>query len=89
MGLGWITDTSLLPGEGGLLQNYSGEEFTVTCIGEVLQGNLTKPIPAGLSIRSSMVPEAGGITTCWALDRKTAWQPATSCIGTIIFGTVT
>lgn len=62
-GLGWLSDTSLLPGEGGLIQNYSGEPFTVTFIGEVLQGNLIKPVPVGLSIRSSMVPQAGGITT--------------------------
>jgi hypothetical protein len=47
----------------GFIQNITGQPFTITFIGEVLQGHLTRPIPAGLSVRSSMVPQAGGITS--------------------------
>jgi hypothetical protein len=60
---GWLPDTSLLPGEGGFLFNPTDGLIAVTFIGEVLQGHLTKAIPAGVSIRSSMVPQAGGITS--------------------------
>lgn len=37
--------------------------FVVTFIGEVLQGNLVNPIPAGYSWRSSMMPKGGYLTT--------------------------
>jgi len=33
--------------------------FTVTFVGEVPQGSLKNPIPAGFSIKSSQVPQAG------------------------------
>lgn len=45
------------PGEGAVL--LSNEPFTNTFVGEVMQGNLTNAFPAGLSIRASMVPQAG------------------------------
>jgi len=60
---GWLPDTSLLPGEGGFLFNPTTEPIAVTFIGEVLQGHLAKTIPTGVSIRSSMVPQAGGVTS--------------------------
>jgi outer membrane protein assembly factor BamB len=60
---GWLPDTPLLPGEGGFVFNPEAGPITVTFIGEVLQGYLSNSIPAGVSIRSSMVPQSGGITS--------------------------
>jgi hypothetical protein len=51
---------TLNPGEGAIIQSTS--PFTNTFVGEVLQGNLTNSFPAGFSIRSSMVPQAGTLT---------------------------
>ncbi len=60
-GDGWDPNTSLAPGEGGFLRNASADPVTVTFVGEVKQGSLVNEIPAGFSIKSSMVPQAGGI----------------------------
>ena len=60
---GWLPNATLLPGEGGFLFNPTAGSITVAFIGEVLQGHLTKTIPSGVSIRSSMVPQVGGITS--------------------------
>jgi hypothetical protein len=60
---GWLPDADLLPGEGGFIFNPTASPFTVMLIGEVLQGHLARTIPSGVSIRSSMVPQAGGITS--------------------------
>src|SRR5207302_819764 len=35
---------------------------TVNFIGEVVQGEITNGIPAGYSVRSSMIPRAGSVT---------------------------
>jgi hypothetical protein len=53
--------TTLRPGEGALV--YAPEPFTQTFVGEVPQGALTNRLSAGLSLCSSIVPQAGGITT--------------------------
>jgi len=60
-GLGWFPDGSatLNPGEGAFINNASAAAFTVTFVGEVPQGSLVNNIPAGFSIRSSQVPQAG------------------------------
>jgi len=50
-------------GEGGLFFNPTRETFSLQFCGEVPQGNLLNPIPAGFSIRSSLVPMAGRINT--------------------------
>jgi hypothetical protein len=47
------------PGEGVFVRNTSANEITITFVGEVPQGDLKNPLPAGLSIRASMVPQAG------------------------------
>jgi len=60
---GWTEDTSLLPGEGGIIYNPTAEPFVVTFIGEVLQGHLSAPLPSAFSIRGPMVPQAGGLTS--------------------------
>jgi len=63
----WDNNLSLNPGEGGFLNVAS--PITVTFVGEVMQGSLTNPIPAGYSIRSSQVPQSGGVTTTLGLSQ--------------------
>jgi len=76
-GTGWVTynfdefdlkwlpnaNVTLNPGEGGLFKNVTSSTMTLTFVGEVPQGSLTNPLPVGLAIRSSMVPQAGKVTT--------------------------
>lgn len=50
-------------GEGGLFFNPTRDTFSLQFCGEVPQGNLMNPIPAGFSIRSSLVPIVGRINT--------------------------
>ncbi len=52
---------TLSPGEGALVQ--PGSVTTFTFIGNLRQGMLGNPFPSGLSIRSSIVPQAGPIDT--------------------------
>ncbi|MEO6183948.1 MAG: hypothetical protein ABIP71_12760 [Verrucomicrobiota bacterium] len=52
-------DEELLPGEGAIVFNPTNNFKTVNFSGEFVQGQLVNPIPAGLSIRSSLVPQAG------------------------------
>lgn len=52
-------DEELLPGEGAIVFNPTNNFKTLNFCGEIAQGLLTNPIPAGLSIRSSLVPQAG------------------------------
>mgnify|MGYP006969320779 CR=1 FL=1 len=62
--LAWTPDgnATLNPGEGGFIKNNTSQPLTITFVGEVLQGSLTNPIPAGFAVRSSMVPQAGTLT---------------------------
>jgi uncharacterized protein YkuJ len=46
---------------GGAFINSPGPQ-TLTFVGEVPQGSLVTPTPAGFSIRSSQVPQAGTVT---------------------------
>jgi len=50
----WYPDVTLAPGEGVFI--YTPSKFTNTFVGEVLTGNLQNPLPAGFSIKSSMIP---------------------------------
>lgn len=61
---GWadIAQT-LVPGEGAFVKLPTGANFTVTFVGEVMQGSLSNPLPAGFSIRSSQVPQSGALDT--------------------------
>jgi hypothetical protein len=56
----------LAPGGGLFALNPDASPFTITFVGEVPQGTLNNPIPNGLSIRSSIVPQSGGITSALA-----------------------
>jgi hypothetical protein len=58
-----IPNDSLLPGDGAFILNSGTQPFTVTFVGEVMQGNLTNAIPNGFSIKSSMVPQSGQLDT--------------------------
>jgi hypothetical protein len=46
-------------GKGVFVNNRSAAAFTTTFVGEVAQGTLNNPVPAGFSIRVSMVPQSG------------------------------
>jgi hypothetical protein len=63
--LGQWTDeaATLVPGEGAFVSNPGPAVFKVTFVGEVKQGNLSHAIPAGLSLQSSEVPQAGKLST--------------------------
>jgi hypothetical protein len=61
----WLPNgnATINPGEGVMIRNPLGTPLSITFVGEVLQGNLANPLPAGFAVRSSMVPQAGGITS--------------------------
>jgi hypothetical protein len=49
----------LMPGEGGIFFNPTPDHKSLNFVGDVMQGNLSVPIPAGFSMRSSLVPLPG------------------------------
>lgn len=49
----------LLPGEGGVFFNPTSDYKSLNFVGDVMQGSLSVPIPAGFSVRSSLVPQRG------------------------------
>jgi hypothetical protein len=49
-----LPNDTLAPGEGAFIKVTA--PVTVTFVGEVMQGSLSTPIPAGFSIKSSQVP---------------------------------
>jgi hypothetical protein len=51
----------LLRGEGAIFFNPTTDYKTANFVGEVVQGNLSVPIPSGFSLRSSLVPQAGSL----------------------------
>ncbi|MEK7677649.1 MAG: hypothetical protein AAB676_17610 [Verrucomicrobiota bacterium] len=53
-GLGWSPDASLAPGEGAFIQVLAATKLTF--VGEVKTGPQTVAIPAGFSIKSSILP---------------------------------
>jgi len=64
----WLpnANVSLAPGEGGFF--ISPVNTTLTFVGEVKQGSLTNTLPKGTKvIRTSIVPQAGRVTTDLAL----------------------
>jgi len=50
-------------GQGFFFRNTSTETITQTFVGEVLQGRLVNHLPAGPSMKGSLVPQAGSINT--------------------------
>ena len=60
----WTNPTEkLVPGEGAIFFNPTSDYKTVNFVGEVKQGTFSTPIPAGFSIRSSLLPQPGGLHT--------------------------
>jgi len=58
----WIDSAErLVPGEGAIFFNPTEDYKSASFVGEVVQGNLSMPIPAGFSIRSSLVPQPGNL----------------------------
>jgi hypothetical protein len=56
------TGMTMAPGEGVFVKKPVGvAEINLTCVGEVLQGDLSQPVVAGFEIYSAMVPQEGGI----------------------------
>jgi hypothetical protein len=53
----------LAPGAGFWVLNPLTNTYRLTFVGEVKQGTLTSPLPAGLSITASQVPQAGAVDT--------------------------
>jgi hypothetical protein len=51
----------LMPGEGALFFNPTSDYRSVCFTGEILQKDLSIPIPAGFSMRSSPVPQPGSL----------------------------
>jgi len=56
-------DLIINPGEGFWLSYAGLSDAVITLVGEVPQGDLINPIPNGLSLRSSIVFEAGPISS--------------------------
>jgi hypothetical protein len=48
----------ITPGNGVFFGNPSASPITVTFVGQVMQGNLSNPIPLGFSIKANQVPQA-------------------------------
>jgi hypothetical protein len=64
VGASWVPNgnATLDPGEG-ILVFIGGANVTNTFVGEVLQGTLTIPFPAGLQMAGNKVPDSGPITS--------------------------
>mgnify|MGYP003572084850 FL=1 len=61
--LGWQGDDfDINPGEGVWVNN-PGAALTVTFVGEITEGDKSIDVPAGFSIRSSIIPETGALAT--------------------------
>ena len=54
-------DMDLSVGTGFFFRNLASVTITQTFVGEVLQGTLVNPIPAGTSTKGSMVPQKGAL----------------------------
>lgn len=56
----WTNESLRLePGEGAIVFNPSSDYKDISFVGDVPQGNFSTPIPAGFSLRSSLLPQAG------------------------------
>lgn len=56
----WIhPDETLAPGEGAIFLNPTSDFRNINFVGEVLQGELLRPIASGFSIHSSQIPKPG------------------------------
>jgi hypothetical protein len=51
----------LVPGDGAIVFNPTSDYRPLNFVGEVIHGNLTIPVPAGFSVRSSLIPQGGSL----------------------------
>jgi hypothetical protein len=63
-------NATINPGEGIMVKNVQATPMTITFVGDVPQGNLTNSLPAGYAVRSSMVPQAGSVSTLLGFPGK-------------------
>jgi hypothetical protein len=64
-GSGWTGGgeaATLNPGEGALVLNSAGTDYTNTFVGEVLQGNLTNSLQTGFQLAGNQVPDTGAVS---------------------------
>jgi len=54
------TNQTLVPGERAFFYNPATNVIGLTFAGTILSGRLTNPVPAGLSIKSSLMPHGRG-----------------------------
>jgi hypothetical protein len=54
---------TLNPGEGAFVFNPTDGDVTVTFVGEIVEGTKTNELPVGWSMKSSQVPQAGGLVS--------------------------
>jgi hypothetical protein len=54
---------TLNPGEGAFVFNPTDADVTVTFVGEIVEGTKTNELPVGWSMKSSQVPQAGGLVS--------------------------
>jgi hypothetical protein len=59
---GWNNVVNLNPGEGYFIQVPAGPNYVKTYVGEVVLDS-TNNVPAGFSLRASVVPQAGLVQT--------------------------
>jgi hypothetical protein len=59
---GWTPNVPLNPGEGAFIQVPAGPNYVKTYVGEVIL-NSTNNVPAGFSIRGSVIPQTGLVQT--------------------------
>jgi hypothetical protein len=80
---------TVVPGEGVFVRNPGATAMTVTFVGEVPQGDLKNPLPKGLSIRSSQVPQKGTAAELGLVggagDQIFQWDAATQRYATSTF----
>ena len=86
---GWdLPALTLNTGEGGFINTDTA--FTNTFVGEVEQGTLVNTVPAGLSIRSSRVPQAAAVDvlglTLGLFDNLYKWNNGTGQYTIYTFG---
>lgn len=58
----WINpNETLAPGEGAIFLNPTNESRPLNLVGNVMQGDLSFPVPSGFSIRSMQLPQRGNL----------------------------
>jgi len=84
----WNPDLTLAPGEGFFINLTA--DTTLTFVGEVMLGALSNPIPAGLSIKSSQVPQSdtlGNLGFPAALGDTVYYYRNNGYVSSVYFGT--